>query len=81
MGWCVDDVMPGRNGPENLRFLKKSQLEVKIGPWKQTVGDSAIDSKSWVFRISTGRDDLRLSWLYNTTAVGYLTLNHIHTYI
>ena len=27
--WSVDDVMPGRDGPENLRILKKSQLEVE----------------------------------------------------
>ena len=25
-GWSVDNVMPGRDGPENLRILKKSQL-------------------------------------------------------
>ena len=25
-GWSVDDVMLKRDGPENLRFLKKSQL-------------------------------------------------------
>ena len=37
MGWSVDDVMPGRDGPENLRILKKSQLRVEIGPWRQTV--------------------------------------------
>ena len=27
----VDDVLPGRDGPENLRILKKSQLKVDIG--------------------------------------------------
>ena len=42
MGWSVDDVMPGRDGPENLRILKKSQLESRVG-------DSAIETKSWVF--------------------------------
>ena len=54
-GWSVDEVMPGRDGPENLRILKKSQLRVEIGPWWQRiefsvielrVGDSAIESKS-----------------------------------
>ena len=25
-GWSVDDVTPGKDGPENLRILKKSQL-------------------------------------------------------
>ena len=38
MGWSVDDVMPGRDGPENLRILKKSQLKVvDIGPWRQRI--------------------------------------------
>ena len=44
--WSVDDVMPGRDGPENLRILKKSQLKVEIGPWNRVVGESAIESKS-----------------------------------
>ena len=35
--WSMDDVMPGRDGPENLRILKKSQLRVEIGPWRQKV--------------------------------------------
>ena len=47
--------MPGRDGPENLRILKKRQLKVDIGPCRQRVvfsamelrvGDSAIESKS-----------------------------------
>ena len=25
-GWSVDDVMPGRDGPENFRIFKKGQL-------------------------------------------------------
>ena len=29
--------MPGRDGPENLRILKKSRLKVKIGPRRQRV--------------------------------------------
>ncbi len=36
------DVIPGRDGPENLRILKKSQLKVDIGPWRQIVEFSAI---------------------------------------
>ena len=36
-GWSVDDVMPGRDGPEDLRILKKSQLRVEFGPWRQRV--------------------------------------------
>ena len=34
MDWSVDDVMPGRDGPENLRILKKSKLRVGFGPLK-----------------------------------------------
>ena len=29
--------MPERDGPENLKILKKSQLRVEIGPSRQTV--------------------------------------------
>ena len=32
----MDDVTPGRDGPENLRILKKSELKVGIGPCRQT---------------------------------------------
>ena len=51
----MDDIIPRRDGPENLRNLKKSQLKVDIRPWRQTVkfsaiearvGDLAIESKS-----------------------------------
>ena len=45
-GWSVDDVMPGRDGLENLRILKKSQLKVDFGLWSRVVGDSAIESES-----------------------------------
>ena len=33
--WSVDNVMTGRDGPENLRNLKKESL--KFGPWWLTV--------------------------------------------
>ena len=36
-GWSMDDVLPGRDGSENLRILKKSELRVDIGPWRQIV--------------------------------------------
>ena len=49
MGWSVDDVMPGRDGPENLRILKKTQLRVDIGPWRQRIKFSAMESSSWGF--------------------------------
>ena len=32
-GWSVDDVMPGWDGPENMRILKR----VEIGLWRQRV--------------------------------------------
>ena len=48
-GWSVDDIMPGRDGPENLRILKPVSwdwtIEVRVGFWC-----------SWVFRISTDID-------------------------
>ncbi len=31
MSWSGDDVMPGRDGPENLRILKKNQLRLDGG--------------------------------------------------
>ena len=40
----VDAVMPGRDGPENLRILKKSQLRVEIGPRRQTIEFSATEA-------------------------------------
>ena len=48
MSWSVDEIMPRRDGPENLKIL--SELRVEIGPLSRRV----------VFlRISTGRDELR----------------------
>ena len=34
-GWSVDDIMPGRDGPENLRILKKRELRIETGPRRQ----------------------------------------------
>ena len=31
----MNDVMPGSDGPENLKILKKSQLGVDFGPCRQ----------------------------------------------
>ena len=36
-GWSVDDVMPGRDGPDNFSILKKSRLKVDVGLWKMRV--------------------------------------------
>ena len=33
----MNDVMPGREGPENFKILKMSQLRVEIGPWRQRI--------------------------------------------
>ena len=35
--WSVDDVMSRRDGPENLRILRKNQLKAEIGLWRQRV--------------------------------------------
>ena len=35
MGWSMDDVMPRRDGPENLRILKRSQLD--FDNWKMSL--------------------------------------------
>ena len=47
MGWSVNDVMPGSDGPENLKILKKSQLQVDRDPCRQTVRLTAIEADSW----------------------------------
>ena len=35
-GWSVDDVMPRRDGPENLRILKKRSVEIE--PLRRELG-------------------------------------------
>ena len=35
--------MPGSDGPENLKILKRGQLKVDFGPCSQRVGLSAIE--------------------------------------
>ena len=47
MGWCVYDVMPRRDGPENL-----SQLKVDIGPWRQTVEFLSLRGELWIRPLS-----------------------------
>ena len=41
-GWSVYDAMPGRDGPENLRILKKSQLRVEIETWRHRIEFSTV---------------------------------------
>ena len=50
----MDDIMPRRDGPENLRILKTQQLKVDIGPWRQTVELSAIEADSYSRDFETG---------------------------
>ena len=38
--------MPGSDGPENLKILKKGQFGVDFGPCRQAVGLSAIEVDS-----------------------------------
>ena len=61
-GWSVDDVMLGRDGPENLRIFKKrveielcrqtvefsanGTLRIEFSAIELRVGDSTIESKS-----------------------------------
>ena len=52
--WSVDDVMPGRDGPENLRILKKSQLRLNHGGWE-------LSFCHWVIELDLGR--WRWSWV------------------
>ena len=44
MSWSVDDVMPGRGGPENLSILKK-----KVESW-----DWIMETESWVSVFGAG---------------------------
>ena len=41
-GWSVDDVMPRRDDPENLRILKRRQLGIR--PLKDRVGFSTVEA-------------------------------------
>ena len=52
MGWSVSDVMPGSDGPENLKVLKNNQLVADFGHVKQTVeslplGHRELHSLPW----------------------------------
>ena len=54
LGWSVDDIMPRRDGPENLRILKRRQLGIQ--PLKDVIGFSTIEACGRVLQISTDRD-------------------------
>ena len=42
----MDDVMPGRDGSEDLMILQKGQLKAYIGSWRKIVECSAIGAES-----------------------------------
>ena len=45
-GWNVDDVMPRRDGPENLRILKRQLVEVNH--WRWWLSFSDLDRQRWI---------------------------------
>ena len=51
---CVDDVMAGRNGPENFRILKRREL--RFGYRSRRLSFSDLIRSVWVL---TGKDELR----------------------
>ena len=52
-GWSLNDVMPRRDGPENLRILKRVSWDWTI---EARVGSSAVEACDQVLQISTDRD-------------------------
>ena len=54
--------MPGSDGPENLKILKKGQLGVDFGPCRQTVGFSAIEVDSMKLSSDHGVEKLRADY-------------------
>ena len=46
MGWRVNVIISGSDGPENLKILKKIQLRDDFRPCRQTVGLSANEADS-----------------------------------
>ena len=61
-GWSVVDIMPGRDGPKNLRILKKSHLRLDHGGRQLSFCHWSIEMSSlplrWrlSFQVSTDRD-------------------------
>ena len=43
----MNDVMPGSDGPENLKILKTRQFGVHCRPGRQTIFVSTIRAESW----------------------------------
>ena len=64
MGWSVDDVMPGRDGPENLRILKRVSwswdwtMESNtwgLGHWVEELSFSDLNRQRWIEILNTTR--------------------------
>ena len=72
-GGSVDDVMSGRDGPGNLRILKKSQLRVEIGPCRQRVELSTVAAAVKCFgSLPAGMNwHLKHHAMYRTLGVGF----------
>ena len=75
-GWSVDDVMPGRDSPENFGILKKSQLWLDHGGKKLSFCNWGIELSvlpllQWLsFRVSTGGDELRFKTPQDAPRIG-----------
>ena len=54
-GWSVDDVMPRRDGSENLRIWKES---VEIRPWRQRIEFSIVAAVVKFF----GSQPIEMNW-------------------
>ena len=54
-GWSVDEVMPRREGSENLRILKKRH-RVDFLPLRHKAESSAVEACGQVLQISTDKD-------------------------
>ena len=52
--------MPGRDGPENLKILKKSLLKVDIGPWRQRIEFLPLRHRVEFLRL---KDEAEFLWI------------------
>ena len=54
----MNDVMPGSDGPENLKIVKKRQLEVDHGQCRLTVGFGCHCGRQFKFGPDNGVEKL-----------------------
>ena len=78
-GWSVDDVMPGRDVPENLRILKKSQLRLDHGgtelsflPLWQRLSFLGLDRWRWIETLNITRCTARWWGQHSKKCVSFL---------